>query len=240
MLDIDELARIARTPFDQAKPVLLRCVLSDPETDFFGDKHIDEFLSHEHLVQRAGVFRDQDLIGSPANYTREFLEEKRRELGTLVTLRGLQRLPGPVRDACVGLMNAGGWPSVHALSLESDIDIVSLKPHWDMYPVIAVQTRGHKRWRVQRPLFDNPNDVITEWYERNYGNGLTEEQVRSLDPEHAADDVVLQPGDVYIVPAGWLHAPSAVDGSSTHVSIALMPMSVTERSGNQDHFLGLY
>lgn len=248
-LDIDELVRLSRLPFDEAKPVLMRGVVADPE-DFFGEARVQEYLAEPKLVTRSGIFRKQELVGVPSEYTPTFIGNHRGLSDTTVVYRGVQRIPGPVRDACVALAERGGWPSVHAVALESPEGIVSLKPHWDMYPVFAFQTVGYKRWIVQRPIVDTADDVIEEWYSRSYGNGLTEEQIRSVTPEHAADDVILEPGDVYFVPGGWLHAPQGVGGHSLHVSLSTMSQQIIDHpvdagdgtfrpSGGEDHFFAL-
>jgi ribosomal protein L16 Arg81 hydroxylase len=248
-LDINELVRLSKLPFGEAEPVVMRNAVHDPES-FFGEARVREILAEPRLVGRSGIFCKQELVGTPANYTSAFIQEHRGLSDTTVTYRGVQRLAGPVRDVCVALMEQGGWPSVHGVALESPEGVVSLKPHWDMYPVFAVQTGGRKRWIVQRPIVDNADAVVEEWYNRSYGNGLTDKQVRSVTPEHAADDVILEPGDVYFVPPGWLHAPQGVGGPSRHVSLCVMsqyivdhPVDVgdgtTQPSGNQDHFLAL-
>lgn len=248
-LRIDELTRLGKLPFDEAKPAVLRGVIPRPE-EFFGEDCVRRILAEPKLVVRCGIFRDQILVGNPAEYTREFVAQHRGLADATVTYRGVQRLPGLVRDVAVALMEKGGWPSVHGVALESPKEIVSLKPHWDMYPVFAVQTGGYKRWVIQRPIVDSLEEVIEEWYARSYGNGLTEEQTLSVAPTHAMYDIVLGPGDVLFVPAGWLHAPRGVSGSSRHVSICTMSQQIidhpvdvgdgtTQPSGNEDHFLAV-
>jgi ribosomal protein L16 Arg81 hydroxylase len=248
-LDISELVRLSQLSFDKAEPVLMRGIIADPE-DFFGETRVQEYLAEPRLVSRSGIFRKQELVGVPSEYTPSFIESHRGLSDTTVVYRGVQRLPGLVRDVCVALADSGNWPSVHAVALESPEGVVSLKPHWDMYPVFAVQTAGRKRWIVQRPIVDTADDVVEEWYKRSYGNGLTEDQIRSVSPEYAADDVILERGDVYFVPAGWLHAPQGVGGRSLHVSISTMSQRIIDHpvdagdgtfrpSGGEDHFFAL-
>jgi|GEM_PF-7070931 len=232
---IHALAALCQVPFEKAEPVIFRSEVSDPD-GFFGIDSLERLLEEPKLVTRAGLFKEQQLIGNPADYTREFVENE-RSTGAAFTLRGVQRVPGPVRDMCMEIADTG-WPAVHAVALESPEGVVSLAPHWDLNPVIAVQTVGRKRWLIYEPVVSSGQEVIDRWYD-GYGSGFTPEQKAAMLPENAAFDVTLNPGDVLFVPAGWPHAPFAVGGHSLHMSVCALPQQVVDRSGTVDHFFDL-
>ena len=87
-------------------------------------------------------------------------------------------------------------------------------PHADLQSVLILQTHGAKRWRVWSPLpaashMQNP-------LQRGKAESLT-----VLELGEPLVDVVLQPGAVLHVPAGFPHATSTPAGSATARSIAL-------------------
>lgn len=234
---LDTLAKLCHEPFATAKPQVFRGGVEDPE-GLFGEAHIQRMLANPAFVSRTGLFRDQNLIDPaehPDAYTHEGVERYRRK-GVSITLRGIQRQPGHVRVICTALRDTG-WATVHAVALETPPDVQALATHWDLNPVIAIQTKGSKTWHTYEPTVKSAEEVITAWYERNYGAGFTEAQRSRLTPEYAADTVTLEPGDVYFVPAGWPHAPFGAGVQSLHVSICPLPQVVYERSGNEDHQL---
>ena len=231
-----EIADLCQAPFGEAKPALFRGAAADPAA-FFGDEHIQQMIGSDVLRARMGLFRDQDLI-DPARYPDEYTPAgimRNRAAGASFSPRGIQRLPGPVRDACLVIAGTG-WPTVHAVALESPPGVQALDTHWDCNPVISVQTAGRKRWRVYRPIpaVATAEAVFAVWKDRASGAAYTGRELRRLE---LADEVVLEPGDAYVVPAGWPHAPMAVEGTSLHVSICPLPQAVYDEYGNEDHSL---
>lgn len=245
-MDLHEIATLCEAPFDEAKPALFRGLIEDPQ-EFFGELHILQVLRDPCVVGRTGIFRNQKYI-DPQNHpgvnTFEGVQRYRAQGGTSVTFRGVQRLPGPVRDVCRALSRSSAWAAVHAVAMETPEGEQALQTHWDINPVLAVQTRGRKRWDVYTPLATTADEVYTKW--RTGGQegeaGKAQETqytdfVSGLTADDIVETVVLEPGDAYFVPAGWPHGPVALGGSSLHVSICPLPERVYAAYGNEDHVL---
>lgn len=141
-----------------------------------------------------------------------------------------------VREALEGgtiyFNTAGGlWPSLGSLcllsnaafGLPSNVNIyvtpphvdLSVPPHTDRQDVLVFQTAGVKRWRVYRP--PQRKKGVDPLNRGKAGDVLS-------IPEELSDklemDVVLRPGDVLYVPAGFPHTtdtcgPSSPSSSST-------------------------
>jgi ribosomal protein L16 Arg81 hydroxylase len=239
-VDIDRLAELCVEPFESAKPTVFRGAISAPE-DFFGAADFERIIDNPQLRRRAGLFRDKQFIAPsefPDGYTREVIQQYRDE-GVSLVLRGVQRQDGPVRDMCRALVGTG-WPTVHAVAMETPPGVQALETHWDIGPTVAMQFAGRKTWYVYEPVVTSGAEVITGWTERNgrdSGQGFSNEESRRLVPEHAADVLTLEPGDVYFIPAGWPHAAAGAGVQSLHVSVCPLPQSVVDMYGNEDHFL---
>jgi hypothetical protein len=230
-MNVDKIAELCSAPYEAACPVVLRSVVSEPE-DVFGEADIQVMIKDPVLAQRAGLFRDLQLVDPsefPEAYTYEGIGEHRRTGGTLV-LRGLQRQPGAVRATCQAIAGTG-WPAVHAVASETPPHVQGLAAHWDINPVAALQVTGRKTWYVFRPVVGGPEELDTSWSER----GFTDEEIQHLTPDHAYETVTLDPGDVYVVPRGWPHYAVGLEDGSLHVSLCPLPQAVFDKYGNEDH-----
>lgn len=238
--DIEGVARHCAAPYGEAEPTVWKGALHDP-SEFFGERQLREMLYDPRLFARVGLFRNQELmtLGSfPGVGTVAGVMQYRRE-GVSLVLRGVQRRIGHVRFACQEFARIGGWPTVHAVAFETPEGVSALAPHWDPYPVVTCQTYGRKRWYVFTP-FERDEAVVRRRLETEGESAVctfTEGQLTRLSPKYAAYTVLLEPGDVFSVPAGWPHFAVGDGGSSLHVSICPMPQHVLERFGNEDHEL---
>ena len=87
--------------------------------------------------------------------------------------------------------------------------------HYDTHDVVVLQISGTKRWQV----CNNPLPLPHE--EQQYDHTL------SAAAEPLAE-LTLHPGDVLFLPRGFIHAASANDTTSLHVSIALRTRALRE------------
>jgi hypothetical protein len=242
MTDAARLARIAgfcQTPFAGAVPLLFRGAVPDPG-QFFSENHIQALLTDDALRLRHKQFRDRQFI-DPARHPEQYTAEGfvyNRGAGVSVVYRAVQRIPGPVRDTCCAIA-PDGWATVHAVGVETPASVQTLTRHWDVSPVIAVQTWGRKRWTVWEPPVSVTDEASAAGVvqERGDGDRFTDAELADMDASGPYQAVVLEPGDVYVIPAGWVHAPAAVDGASLHVSICPLPQLVVDYFGNEDHTL---
>jgi ribosomal protein L16 Arg81 hydroxylase len=88
--------------------------------------------------------------------------------------------------------------------------------HWDTHHVWIAQIEGMKRWRVSKPVFDDPMEQHT-WK----SVGFTPEQLQHA--KHAPELTVgLEAGQVLWIPRGWVHWGSTdPDLPSTHITIGV-------------------
>jgi Cupin superfamily protein len=240
--DAARLAKIAercQVPFAQARPALFQGVLPDPGR-FFGDAAISQLIASDELRPRHKLFRDRQFI-DPVAHQYEYSPDgfaRCRAAGDSVVYRGVQRVAGPVRDTCLAVAR-DGWATVHAVAVETPPGVQTLTRHWDVSPVIAVQISGRKRWTVWEPIAEVTDETmaVEVTHERGDGDRFTDAELADMDGAGPFDDVVLEPGDVYVIPAGWVHAPSALGQTSLHVSICPLPQLVVDYFGNEDHVL---
>ncbi|EKX40095.1 hypothetical protein GUITHDRAFT_143042 [Guillardia theta CCMP2712] len=100
-------------------------------------------------------------------------------------------------------------------SIKEQMQKESLKPssaplHTDKQDVIAIQAQGSKRWRIYMPPHP-ANKVMQDPFTRGKGNDvLTFEEL-----EEPLLDVVLEPGQMLYVPAGYPHVTDTVNGVKT-------------------------
>jgi ribosomal protein L16 Arg81 hydroxylase len=87
-----------------------------------------------------------------------------------------------------------------------------LTPHHDPHDVFVLQLYGSKRWTL------HPTQTPLPLHEQGY----------LLPPEGAGDpvmDFVLQPGDMVYLPRGTVHAATANESASLHLTIGISPMT---------------
>ena len=82
----------------------------------------------------------------------------------------------------------------------------ALKPHVDPDDLFVLQLEGRKRWNV-------------------YGWDPFWRQGQRAEPSPPALEVELEPGDLLYVPQHWIHAASASDDFSFHVTMGFRPAS---------------
>jgi ribosomal protein L16 Arg81 hydroxylase len=92
-----------------------------------------------------------------------------------------------------------------------------LRYHYDPYVTLILQLHGSKAWHLHPPIVERP----TEEYMNFRLRGWTEEE-RAFLSRTPPQTVVLEPGDVFWLPRGWVHSPVTVsEEPSLHLTIAL-------------------
>jgi len=89
------------------------------------------------------------------------------------------------------------------------------KLHYDTHDVVVLQLAGTKDWQI----CDNPLPLPHE--EQQYDHSLTA-------VAKPLTELTMHPGDVLFLPRGFIHAASANDTTSLHVSIALRTRAMRE------------
>lgn len=236
-MNLDRVADLFSAPFEDAKPTILRGAFSNPQ-ELFGESHIQQLLADPEVLQRVGLYKDWEHLDPknfPEVYTQPGIQQYRAE-GYSLLIPGVQRKPGPVKDICHAIA-ANGWPTVHGVAIETPPYEQSLEVHWDVNPVVAIQTAGRKTWYVFDPFVTNAEDVIADYAERDGGIRFTDEEKKRLVPEYARDTPTLEAGDAYFIPAGWPHFAASTDVTSLHVSICPLPQVVVDKYAKEYHML---
>ncbi|WP_432088878.1 JmjC domain-containing protein [Streptomyces sp. bgisy095] len=93
-----------------------------------------------------------------------------------------------------------------------------LKYHYDPYVTLIVQLSGRKAWPLHPPFVENPTTEHGNFLER----GFTPEERLHLARTAPVQSFVLEPGDVFWLPRGYVHSPYTVGGEpSLHLTFAL-------------------
>lgn len=239
----DRLAALSKVPYTEVEPTVFKAAVRDPQ-GFFGEPLIETMMGNPWLVERFGLFRDTKQVPPPgmdhaevskrlqSPYTTQFVAGERRKGDVSVIYRAVQRTSGPVHDLCAALA-ATGWPTAIASGFETPPTGQALATHWDVTPVFAFQTAGVKRWQIWGPVANGDN--FDHWNDRKGGTVYTDDEQAALLPERVVVDVVLEPGDVLFLPAGWPHAPIAVGGLSLHASISPLTREVYDGCGGDEN-----
>ncbi|MFJ9854831.1 JmjC domain-containing protein [Streptomyces sp. NPDC101150] len=92
--------------------------------------------------------------------------------------------------------------------------------HYDVNDNLICQIQGSKRWRLYAPSFVKPLPRHA-WSWADASDALRERIIN-----HPPDfEAVLHPGSVLWIPRGWIHAGTATDKASLHVTLRPEPVS---------------
>ncbi|MFC5002332.1 cupin domain-containing protein [Dactylosporangium cerinum] len=212
----------AERHWDRA-PLLSRRV--DDYTDLLDLDDVDELLSRRGLrtpfvrmAQRGKVIAASRYTGGGgpgAEIGDQVHDERVFELlngGATLVLQGLHRIWPPLVDLAGGLGRELGVP-VQINAYLTPPGNQGFATHYDTHAVFVLQVAGTKRWQVHPP-------VVTDPVERQPWGGRADE-VAAVAEEPPVLDAVLAPGDALYLPRGWLHAASALDDWSLHLTLGL-------------------
>jgi bifunctional lysine-specific demethylase and histidyl-hydroxylase NO66 len=193
--------------------------------DLLGLDAVDELLSDRGLrtpfvrVVRDGCVQPASAFTGGGGLGAEMTDQVRDDLlmrllseGATVVLQGLHRTWPPLRDFCADLAASLGC-AVQANAYLTPGGNTGLATHYDTHDVFVLQIAGTKHWRVHEPVLLDP-------LERQAWGGRAEEVAAQAEGSPVLEHV-MAPGDVLYLPRGWLHAASALDGISLHVTLGL-------------------
>lgn len=89
-------------------------------------------------------------------------------------------------------------------------EIQGFVPHCDPHVVVVAHLYGRKEWFIYDRQLDNP--VLLDGHK----------EVLVADPKEKLpmrQRIVVEPGDVFVIPRGMFHAARALDGGSVHMAI---------------------
>jgi hypothetical protein len=89
--------------------------------------------------------------------------------------------------------------------------------HYDTHDVFVLQVAGAKRWRIHRPVLDDPLP------EQDWQRHRDAVAVRAAEPPLL--DLELQPGDALYLPRGYLHSAVALGQNCLHLTVGVHPVT---------------
>jgi ribosomal protein L16 Arg81 hydroxylase len=139
-----------------------------------------------------------------------------RDAGCTVHLRHIERWCPPAAVILHGIQRETGC-TTYASAFVTPPGEQGLEHHWDQYLGLVVQLAGTKRWELWRPVVDAPT--------RDYQNS-----VRRWNPDWPAQwqesgpdlQVDLLPGQVLVLPRGWVHNPHSRESTKTSVHLTVV------------------
>ncbi|MBL8931073.1 MAG: cupin-like domain-containing protein [Kineosporiaceae bacterium] len=132
--------------------------------------------------------------------------------GHTLVLQGLHRIHPPVITFAQALSLDLGHP-VQVNAYVTPRQSQGFSDHYDVHDVFVVQTAGRKRWMIRPPVHAHPlRDQ--PWTDHR-------EAVEDAASREPLLDVVLEPGDVLYLPAGFLHAAQALGETSAHLTVGV-------------------
>ncbi|MBV1855547.1 cupin domain-containing protein [Catellatospora sp. NEAU-YM18] len=132
--------------------------------------------------------------------------------GATLVLQGLHRIWPPLQAFCLDLAGALGC-AVQANAYLTPAGNTGFATHYDTHDVFVLQIAGTKHWRVHEPVHPDPLE------RQPWGGRADEVAATATGPAYL--DHVLSPGELLYLPRGWLHAASAVEATSLHVTLGL-------------------
>ncbi|GAA2617170.1 JmjC domain-containing protein [Paractinoplanes durhamensis] len=146
-----------------------------------------------------------------------------RERGHSFQLRNLNRWYPPLHTMCAAIQRETGY-GCYVTGFVTPPGAQGLDYHWDQNMGIIYQLAGRKTWQIWEPVVDEPHrdhhasntQPIAELVERLTGAG----------PDQQID---LGPGQVLVLPRGWIHNPHARDQQQESVHLTFV---LRERTGH--------
>ncbi|MCU1615444.1 MAG: Cupin 4 family protein, partial [Frankiales bacterium] len=136
--------------------------------------------------------------------------------GGTVVLQGLHRLWPPLIEFADQLAADLGHPTqVNAYITPPSSR--GFSAHYDVHDVFVLQIAGEKRWRIHEPVLADP--LRTQPWNDRAG-----EVAAAAEGEPVIDEV-LHPGDALYLPRGFLHAATALEGISAHLTVGVHPVT---------------
>ena len=150
-----------------------------------------------------------------------------RDEGYTVHLRHLERWHPPAA-VMLGIIQRETGCTGYASAFVTPPGEQGLEHHWDQHLGIIVQLAGTKRWELWAPAVRDPTRNHQTSIQRWHPDRLA--QWRASGPDVQVD---LQPGQVLILPRGWVHNPHSHLSTepSVHLTVVIqerIPLWIAE------------
>jgi ribosomal protein L16 Arg81 hydroxylase len=132
--------------------------------------------------------------------------------GATLVLQGLHRTWRPILDFSQALAAELGHP-VQVNAYVTPPDSTGFSDHYDVHDVFVLQIAGEKRWRIRPPVHELPL--------RDEPWTAHRAAVEEATTKPPLIEATLAPGDCLYLPRGYLHAATALGGTSIHLTIGV-------------------
>ncbi len=145
-----------------------------------------------------------------------------RERGYSFQIRNLDRWYPPLHAMCRAIQGETGF-GCYVTAFVTPGGAQGLDYHWDQNIGIIYQAAGFKTWQIWRPVVEEPH--------RGYKASNTQplgELVDQLKADGPDLEIELKPGQILVLPRGWVHNPHALDQAEDSVHLTFV---IRERTG---------
>ncbi|MFG1995279.1 JmjC domain-containing protein [Actinoplanes sp. NPDC048988] len=171
------------------------------------------------------VIKDGAALHTRAYTTGGYLDPakiaKWRSRGYTVQLRNLNRWCPPVHGICAAIQDETGY-GCYATGFVTPAGGQGLYHHWDQNLGLIYQISGRKTWQLWEPGVEEPHN---EQFASNTPPGSDViERTKSMHPDFEFD---LGPGQVLVLPRGWVHNPHARGQTEDSVHVTFVARELT-------------
>jgi hypothetical protein len=171
------------------------------------------------------LIKDRAALHSRAYTTDGYLDPckiaKWRGRGYTVQLRNLHRWCPAVHAICSAIQNETGY-GCYATGFVTPAGGQGLDHHWDQNMGLIYQIAGHKTWQMWEPGVEEPHN---EQFASNTSPGSDViDRMKSMHPDFEFD---LGPGQILVLPRGWMHNPHARGHTEESVHVTFVARELT-------------
>ncbi|MDG4803688.1 cupin domain-containing protein [Micromonospora sp. WMMD980] len=146
---------------------------------------------------------------------------KWRGRGYTVQLRNLNRWCPAVHAICWAIQDETGY-GCYASGFVTPGGGQGLYHHWDQNLGLIYQMAGHKTWQIWQPEVEEPHD--THFASNTSPGSDVIDRLKSRRPDFEFD---LGPGQVLVLPRGWMHNPHARGQTQDSVHVTFVARELT-------------
>lgn len=171
------------------------------------------------------VIKDGAALHSRAYTTDGYVDPdkitKWRGRGYTVQLRNLHRWCPEVHAICAAIQHETGY-GCYATGFVTPPGGQGLHHHWDQNMGLIYQIAGRKTWQLWEPGVEEPHN---EQFASNAPPGSEViDRTRSMHPDFEFD---LGPGQVLVLPRGWMHNPHARGQTEESIHVTFVARELT-------------
>lgn len=173
------------------------------------------------------VIKDGAALNSRAYTTDGYLDPgkvaKWRGRGYTIQLRNMHRWCPEVHAICAAIQTETGY-GTYATGFVTPAGGQGLHHHWDQNMGFVDQLAGRKTWQLWEPGVEEPH---REQFASNTSPGSDAlYRMKTMHPDY---EFALEPGQLLVLPRGWMHNPHARDQAEESIHVTFV---ARERTGH--------